>query len=204
MELKENDTVDQQVSNNKPEYDRKAELQAFDDTKAGVKGLVDSGVNILPRIFVNEDYMNDQKSFIDESKLTPPVIDLAAHTKIVEEIGRAAQEWGFFQIVNHGIPHATMERMLDGVRAFHEMDTELKRVYYTRDARKKFVYNSSFDLFQARYANWRDTITLLMAPNPPDPQELPHVCRYKLFLFFHLFLFRAILVLAMERDGHIC
>jgi hypothetical protein len=32
-------------------YDRPQELQAFDDTKAGVKGLVDSGTKSIPAIF---------------------------------------------------------------------------------------------------------------------------------------------------------
>ena len=32
-------------------WDRRRELQAFDDTKAGVKGLVDAGVTALPPIF---------------------------------------------------------------------------------------------------------------------------------------------------------
>ncbi|KAI3892384.1 hypothetical protein MKX03_012602, partial [Papaver bracteatum] len=32
--------------------DRVAELKAFDETKAGVKGIVDAGVVRVPRIFV--------------------------------------------------------------------------------------------------------------------------------------------------------
>ncbi|KAG5554423.1 hypothetical protein RHGRI_012077 [Rhododendron griersonianum] len=44
----------------KPEYDRKSELKAFDDSKTGVKGLVDAGVMKIPRIFVHEKYkLND-------------------------------------------------------------------------------------------------------------------------------------------------
>ncbi|KAK9107588.1 hypothetical protein Syun_023599 [Stephania yunnanensis] len=33
--------------------ERREELKAFDDTKAGVKGLVDAGVTKIPRIFIN-------------------------------------------------------------------------------------------------------------------------------------------------------
>ena len=32
-------------------YDRLSELKAFDDTKAGGKGLVDAGVTTVPAIF---------------------------------------------------------------------------------------------------------------------------------------------------------
>lgn len=33
------------------DYDRLSELKAFDDSKAGVKGLVDAGVTTIPAIF---------------------------------------------------------------------------------------------------------------------------------------------------------
>ncbi|KAJ0093135.1 hypothetical protein Patl1_25166 [Pistacia atlantica] len=34
-------------------YDRANELKAFDDSKVGVKGLVDAGIVKIPRIFYN-------------------------------------------------------------------------------------------------------------------------------------------------------
>ena len=32
-------------------YDRESEVKAFDESMAGVKGLVDAGVSQIPRIF---------------------------------------------------------------------------------------------------------------------------------------------------------
>ena len=37
-------------------YDRESKLRALDETKAGVKGLVDAGIEKLPRIFVHEQH----------------------------------------------------------------------------------------------------------------------------------------------------
>ena len=71
-----------------------------------------------------------------------------------------------------------MKEMIDGVRRFHEQESEVKKEFYLRDVKRKFDYNSNFDLYQAPVANWRDSIYCIMAPNPPDPQELPLVCRY--------------------------
>lgn len=34
------------------EYDQLKEIKAFDDTKAGIKGLVDAGILEIPRIFI--------------------------------------------------------------------------------------------------------------------------------------------------------
>ncbi|KAG5515606.1 hypothetical protein RHGRI_036597 [Rhododendron griersonianum] len=33
-------------------YNREEELKAFDDSKAGVKGLIDAGVAKVPKIFI--------------------------------------------------------------------------------------------------------------------------------------------------------
>jgi hypothetical protein len=48
--------------------------------------------------------------------------------------------------------------MLASVRRFNEEPHEVKRPYYTRDARRKVRSNSNFDLFQSPAANWRDTV----------------------------------------------
>ena len=41
-------------------YDRLRELKAFDDTKAGVKGLVDAGVAAIPAIFHHSNHLLQQ------------------------------------------------------------------------------------------------------------------------------------------------
>ncbi|KAI3459486.1 hypothetical protein Pfo_016149 [Paulownia fortunei] len=169
---------------NMSEYDRNSEIQAFDDTKAGVKGLMEAGVEKIPRMFVHEQYILERNLNSVRSKISIPVIDLeclnkdaAARGEIIEKVRGACEEWGFFQMVNHGIPISFMNKVLEGVRKFHELDTEVKEQYYSRDFKKKVIYNSNFDLHQAPTANWRDTLYLSMAPKLPEPEELPEVCR---------------------------
>nr|AYC63495.1 2-oxoglutarate-dependent dioxygenase [Scoparia dulcis] len=166
-------------------YDRLSELKAFDDTKAGVKGLVDAGVTKIPRIFVHppENLENIIKN-AGNTKSSFPVVDLdgidedtVKRKDIVKEITVASGTWGFFQVVNHGIPLSILEGTLNGVRRFHEQDTDIKKEYYTRDFTKKMVYNSNFDLYSSPAANWRDSFNCVMAPDPPKPEELPPVCR---------------------------
>ena len=180
----------------KAEYDRETELKAFDETKAGVKGLVDAGVTEIPRIFhypVSDDYIQNS-SVSGETPLSIPVIDLKGLNKdanqrkeIVEKLREASETWGFFQIVNHGIPESVLEEMKDGVRCFFEQETEVKKEFYTRDPTKPVVYNSNFDLYSGISTNWRDTFMIHMAPNPPKPEDLPKVCRYfKRTFYFYL------------------
>ncbi|CAN1231204.1 1-aminocyclopropane-1-carboxylate oxidase homolog 3 [Linum grandiflorum] len=140
-------------------YDRLAELKAFDETKAGVKGLADSGIKKLPRIF------HAPPHFLSRSPSSPaaddeslfPIIDLAPesdpenHNQIVEAI-------------SHG---------------FFNQDVELKKQFFSRDfGSKKVAYASNFSLYSAPAANWRDSISYDMAPNsPPRPDEIPACCR---------------------------
>ncbi|KAG5554415.1 hypothetical protein RHGRI_012069 [Rhododendron griersonianum] len=170
----------------KPEYDRKSELKAFDDTKAGVKGLVDAGVTKIPRIFIHDkSKLNDISTTSSVASLfSVPIIDFegvdqgsAQRAGIIKKVRDACEKLGFFQVVNHGIAKYVMDDMIDGVRRFHEQDTEVKKGFYSRDVTRKFIYNSNFDLYTGPATNWRDTITCIMAPQPHDPQELPAVCR---------------------------
>ncbi|KAI3469730.1 hypothetical protein Pfo_026393 [Paulownia fortunei] len=165
-------------------FDRARELKAFDDTKAGVKGLVDAGVEKIPQIFVLPEDIANETGDTDRVNFNIPVIDLEGigkdsrlHQEIVEKIRHASETWGFFQVVNHGIPASVLEEMLCGVRRFNEQDIEVKKQFYTRDVTRKVVYNSNFDLYSAPAANWRDTFFCFMAPNPPTPEELPASCR---------------------------
>ncbi|KAK7857875.1 1-aminocyclopropane-1-carboxylate oxidase like protein [Quercus suber] len=118
-------------------YDRFQELKVFDDTKAGVNGLVDSNISKLPRIFVR-----------------PPEDDVSGER--------------------------VLEEMLEAARGFHELPREEKAEYYSRDQRtSKVNYDSNFDLYKSKFANWRDTLFCVMSPHhqPLDPKELPPLCR---------------------------
>ncbi|XP_028780638.1 1-aminocyclopropane-1-carboxylate oxidase homolog 1 [Neltuma alba] len=160
------------------------ERRAFDDTKAGVKGLVDAGVTKIPPLFHHPLDQSEQPSKLGDTKHVIPVLDLTDADKgpserqeIVERVREASETWGFFQVVNHGIPLHVLDEIIDGVRRFHEQDLEVKKELYTRDQKKPFVYNSNFDLYSSPALNWRDTFLYCIAPNPPKPEELPEICR---------------------------
>ncbi|KVH96370.1 Non-heme dioxygenase N-terminal domain-containing protein [Cynara cardunculus var. scolymus] len=162
-------------------YDRESELKAFDDSKSGVKGFVDAGLTKIPRFFHHpRSIINEPKSSTLQTQVDIPIIDLKetnVRAKIVENVRYAAENWGFFQIINHGIPQRVLDEMIDGARGFHEMETEEKIKYYSRDYQKKFSYTSNFRLFTSDAATWSDTFMSVMAPQPPQPEELPPICR---------------------------
>lgn len=160
-------------------YDRLRELKAFDETKAGVKGLVDTGISRIPRIFVRaaDELARDYPT--SETQLEIPVVDLitGGRENVIERVRTAAESLGFFHVVNHGVPTWVLKEMLAKARAFHELPYEEKSLYYSREPQRKVKYISNFDLYKSRSANWRDTMFCLMGPEPLDSSELPEVCR---------------------------
>lgn len=111
-------------------YDRAKEVKEFEDTKAGVKGLVDFGILKLPRFLIHPPESlpsSPTSSNNTTSTLQVPVIDFAGYDddddesccrrlKIVREIREASEKWGFFQMVNHGVPASVMDEMLRVIR----------------------------------------------------------------------------------------
>ncbi|MBA0830872.1 hypothetical protein Goarm_015372 [Gossypium armourianum] len=174
-------TDEEDPTTRKPEYDRLSQLKSFDETRAGVKGLVDSGIKHVPRMFHHQFENNSVSCGI---QVSIPIIDLekvkqnrTTREEIVGKVRNASKTWGFFQVLNHGIPMNVMEEMKDGARRFFEQDVESKSRFFSRDYTKRVVYNSNFDLYSAPAAKWRDTVVCSMAPNPPKPEELPAVFR---------------------------
>ncbi|KAK9150692.1 hypothetical protein Syun_009001 [Stephania yunnanensis] len=168
------------------EYDRAQEVKAFDDTKAGVRGLVEDGITKLPQIFVTPpDRINEKKRSGECKDFVVPIIDLEVmicdmgrdagrgRKEIINQVKDAAETWGFFQVVNHGIPMEVLDEMLKAVRMFHEQPKEERSKFYSRDVMRKVRYNCNFDLYNSEAANWRDTVGCIVDPGPLNQEELP-------------------------------
>ncbi|MED6176268.1 hypothetical protein PIB30_086514 [Stylosanthes scabra] len=176
-----------QQSSTHDEWER--ELKAFDDTKLGVKGLVDNGVSKIPRIFTKYEPIKTSLPPPVDEFFQVPVIDLGFENShqngggcverkdVIDKIREACKKYGFFQIVNHGIPQEILDEMKEGTRRFHEEPNDVKMGFYSREGTKKVRFFSNYDLYKSKAANWSDTLALYMAPQPPKPQELPSACR---------------------------
>ncbi|KAI9074981.1 hypothetical protein K1719_043031 [Acacia pycnantha] len=165
-------------------YDRNAERKAFDESKTGVKGLLESGVTKIPRMFYSGELNDREIRSEKESNFTIPIVDLAGihsnsalRIEAVEKIGSASQKWGFFQVINHGIPNDVLDEMINGIRRFHEQDSEVRKQFYSREKEKKVNYFSNAGLYTNNPANWRDSLGFIAAPNPIKPEDIPEICR---------------------------
>ncbi|KAL4283981.1 hypothetical protein GQ457_16G004790 [Hibiscus cannabinus] len=163
---------------------RAEEMKAFFQSWAGVKGLLDSGITHVPRFFIKPPEAetsppnNASSDAASTEHLQIPVIDLDGvesdqrRGEIVDAVRDAAQTWGFFRTVNHGVPIHLMDGMLDAVRRFHEQPHELKKAWYTSNEinRKTFDYN-------AKVAVWRDTVSIEFPDGELNELAIPELCR---------------------------
>ncbi|XP_057771347.1 1-aminocyclopropane-1-carboxylate oxidase homolog 1-like [Salvia miltiorrhiza] len=164
--------------------ERSEMLKAFDATKSGVKGLIGSGLSKIPQIFArSSDELAHELTHNKTAQAEVPLIDLTGicdperRDRIVEEVRIASETWGFFQVTNHGIPQIIIDEMIDGVNKFNDMAAEEKEKYYTRDLRRRVRFNTNFDLFNSKTANWRDTLGISFAADGIPSDELPAPCR---------------------------
>ncbi|KAL5698884.1 hypothetical protein ACHQM5_029863 [Ranunculus cassubicifolius] len=162
-------------------YDRAEEIKKFNETKAGVKGLVDSGLVKIPKLFVHPSDDLPNKPQTDES-FEIPTIDLQGvnderRKTIVEEIRKASETWGFFLMVNHGIPDCVLDEIIEGIRRFHEQSTEEKQKLYACDYSRKVRFYSNGDLYPSQPADWKDSLNCNFPDEKLDPEGLPIVCR---------------------------
>eukprot|EP00253_Pinus_taeda_P012808 PITA_12808 len=104
-----------------------------------VQTLADSGIQTVPPQYVRPV----EKAHHDPNSFQVPIIDLQLpfspekhdhiykdqYDSIPAQISSAAESWGFFQIINHGIPDSLIARVQATGKAFFQLPTEEKEAY---------------------------------------------------------------------------
>ncbi|XP_061372739.1 protein DMR6-LIKE OXYGENASE 1-like [Gastrolobium bilobum] len=82
-----------------------------------------------------------------------PIIDLSDHScyddspsssLLVQKISQACEEYGFFQIVNHGVPEQVCNKMMTAMTDFFNLPTEQKEHLSTTDLTKNIRLTNYF------------------------------------------------------------
>ncbi|KAK2368889.1 hypothetical protein P8452_56771 [Trifolium repens] len=147
----------------------------------GIKGLVDSGLLEVPKIYIQPISERINKKDSKPCNMSP--IDLSKlngteHDKVVDEIVRAAETLGFFQVVNHCVPLKLMESVKDSAHKFFNMPPEKKVVYrQSVSPSLKMRYQTSFAPDIENVLEWKDYINMVYSSDEDALQYWPTQCK---------------------------
>lgn len=107
-----------------------------------------------------------------------PIIDLNDYDtdNLVQKISQASEVYGFFQIINHGVPEEICDRMMTAYTQFFKLSAEEKAQYFTTDHTKQVKLFNYFLKIQGQeqVTMWSETFshlwhrTNLLPENPPQ------------------------------------
>ncbi|XP_075477923.1 2-oxoglutarate-dependent dioxygenase 19-like isoform X3 [Primulina tabacum] len=129
-------------------------------------------------------FINDSKGSNSDSL---PIVDFSMlvsdnadqRSIALLDIRKACEDWGFFVLINHGIPESLMKAIIDASLEFFDLPEEEKRRYEAKSASDPIKAGSG----TANTANdkillWRDFMKSYVHPNfycPEKPQHLRDV-----------------------------
>ncbi|XAR65121.1 Flavanone 3-dioxygenase [Bertholletia excelsa] len=114
-----------------------------------------------------------------------PIIDMAENEMVlVKKVSKACEEFGFFQVVNHGVPEELCRRMMAAIEEFFQLPPE-ERARLFSDDKTRPVRVSNYHLKvegQDRVTMWsehlshrwhpREDFTAFLPGNPPQYREV--------------------------------
>jgi hypothetical protein len=162
-----------------------------------VQSLSESGISAIPARYIkppsdrpscNNTPTRTTKNF-EATPINIPIINLqnlfSDDQSLCEEtlglISNACREWGFFQVVNHGVSHELMRRVREVWREFFHLPTEAKQEYANSPSTYE-GYGSRLGVEKGAILDWSDYFFLHYMPhslrNENKWPALPPSCRY--------------------------
>ncbi|MCL7041031.1 hypothetical protein MKW94_026595 [Papaver nudicaule] len=130
----------------------------------GVKHLCETGIANVPKKYIFPvSQRNDENEVVLSLKL--PTIDFAElqgpnRHNVLDSLSEACENYGFFQVINHGISNDTIENMIDVSRRFFQQPMEERSKYMSNDVRAPVRYGTSFNQSKDSVFCWRDFLKL--------------------------------------------
>ncbi|KAM0045091.1 putative oxoglutarate/iron-dependent dioxygenase, non-hem dioxygenase domain-containing protein [Helianthus debilis subsp. tardiflorus] len=147
----------------------------------GVKGLADLGLKTLPHQYIQppqERFDHTSNEELNEDSI--PVIDLSNSDdpNVAKAVCDAAQKWGFFQIINHGVPIHVLENVKDATHKFFELPAEEKKKYSKEQSGTNNVrFGTSFTPEAEKALEWKDYLSLFFVSDDEAASLWPAICR---------------------------
>ncbi|KAF2320465.1 hypothetical protein GH714_027575 [Hevea brasiliensis] len=135
------------------------------------------GLTSIPSAYTFTPTPHDQ--VVSETQVSLPVIDYSLLTsgtphqrsKIVHDLGKACQDWGFFLMINHGVPESLVRSMIDGCRGFFDLPEEEKEEYRGNHVLDPIRCGTSFNASVEKVFFWKDFLKILSHPVFHSPSK---------------------------------
>ncbi|KAA8517403.1 hypothetical protein F0562_017696 [Nyssa sinensis] len=147
-------------------------LQSWPEPVVRVQSLSDSGISVVPERYIKRPSDRPPSSFNSPaSEVEIPVIDLknlfSNNISLLETtmslICSACREWGFFQVVNHGVSHDLMKRTREVWHDFFFLPLEAKQMYANSPTTYE-GYGSRLGVEKGAKLDWSDYYFLHCLP----------------------------------------
>ncbi|PON55891.1 Oxoglutarate/iron-dependent dioxygenase [Parasponia andersonii] len=130
----------------------------------------------------------ENQELSEEPEVKFPTIDFSLLTsgnpdqrsKVVDELAKACEEWGFFMVINHEVPERLMEAVIDGCREFFDLSDEDKLEFEGKHLLDPIRCGTSFNTTQEKVFYWRDYVKTFVHPQfffPHTPQGFSEIAR---------------------------
>ena len=151
-----------------------------------VKGLCDIGIKALPKQYIQplEERITTSIVRTDDSI---PIIEASNwdDPKVGYQIREAAQNWGLYQVINHGVPIEVLDNIKESTHRFFNLPTNEKKKYTKENSISSNVrYGTSFTPEAERTLGRRDYHSLVYISDDEATSFWPTSCRFA-FLYIH-------------------
>lgn len=159
-----------------------------------VQALSQTGVPTVPNRYVKPPHQRPViNSDQTEADVEIPVVDMAdmwGKPEGIRRVRSACEEWGFFQVVNHGVSHGLMERMRGAWREFFELPLDEKRKYANSPETYE-GYGSRLGVVKDAKLDWSDYFFLNYLPSsirnpskwPSQPPKIRYINMHNTYTF---------------------
>ncbi|GAU27442.1 hypothetical protein TSUD_161280 [Trifolium subterraneum] len=168
--------------------------QTWPEPIVRVQALAESGLNSIPSCYIKPcSQRPTQTTFAPQSDhydhINIPVIDLehfssgdqVLREKVLKQVSEACREWGFFQVVNHGIDPELMKSAKEVWREFFHLPLEMKEEFANSPSTYE-GYGSRLGVKKGAILDWSDYFFLHYMPpslrNQAKWPALPSSLRY--------------------------
>ncbi|KAJ8551476.1 hypothetical protein K7X08_021491 [Anisodus acutangulus] len=150
------------------EETKEKEEQIESRYQKGVGHLCESGITSIPRKYVlpvsDRPFFGKKEEKIDQN-LNLPIIDFAQlqgsnRSQVLKSLANACEDYGFFQLVNHGIHSDIIQHIIEVGKLFFKLPFEERAKYMSTDMQAPVRLGTSFNQNKDGVFCWRDFLKL--------------------------------------------